>query len=59
MGARLSAAAMAVADPAKRDGSHASGSTRGRSARRSAKTWLLKGPVNGLPPAYLGKVARP
>lgn len=23
-----------------------------------AKTWLLKGPVNGLPPAYLGKVAR-
>ena len=23
-----------------------------------AKTWLLKGPVNGLPPAYLGQVAR-
>ena len=23
-----------------------------------SKTWLLKGPVNGLPPAYLGKVAR-
>ena len=49
---------VAVADPAKARWIVTFGVDPRTVGPPITKTWLLKGPVNGLPPAYLGEVAR-
>jgi hypothetical protein len=49
---------MAVPDPADASWIMTFGVDPRKVGPPISQTWLLKGPVNGLPPAYLGKVAR-